>query len=400
MSTTIKNAVVRDSALRFRYDVFGGLCWFPHGEIFHLTSNETAILDLAKDPLDLACVGNLMTSREAVHASRNLLERGLIRKTKASTPRRRSIDSKRVSKEIEDSRAQPINKPFWSHIQPFRFCNQRCIHCYCDGGNHQEGFELPITTWRSIVDTICDFGVLEIYITGGENLIVEDCYALTKYIIDKGLGTGLSTNAMHVTGEVLERLKDFELEFIQVSLDAASPELNDAIRGKHGAWKRTIAGIQLLKTVMKPVINCVVSKHNIQEVRELVLLGVSLGVRHFKVFPQKSVGRAISQQQVLLDRGEILRLGYQCQELAAENHVSIDYLRASENCGSGFSGFAVDQSGDMFPCIFGIADESQRVGSLLTEDLADLWFAAPRLAKFREEPCAQPCRRCELTRHG
>jgi radical SAM protein with 4Fe4S-binding SPASM domain len=64
-------------------------------------------------------------------------------------------------------------------------------------------------------------------------------------------------------------------------------------------------------------------------------------------------------------------------------------------CGAARSGFAIDQKGDIFPCIFGIQNKEQCSGSILSEDINTVWFNSPVFNNFRENNNF-PCNSCEV----
>lgn len=388
-------ALRRVERVRVRHDKWGGLAWTPGGPLFELSHERTAVLNLlefsrtADDPRLPLLDPVLPQTLKA------LLDAGLISDTSGETVPVSEEEYLRVYNAVASAKRQHINKPFWVHIQPFTFCNQRCIHCYCHGGLAGTNFPLTIEEWKGIVDAISDFGVPDVYITGGENLISEDCFALTKYIIECGLNTGLSTNAMVITPKALDRISALRIRNVQVSLDGATEDTNDVIRGKRGAFRATVRGIGLLSEVATPIVNTVVNTLNLGEVAQIVRLGLSLGVCKFKFFPQKYAGRAKDQPHLLLTDDEIESLASTCRNLAAEHQVEIEYLDRTQRCGSAFSGFAIDEVGDVFPCIFGIADPKQRAGNALEQSIEDIWFASPVLESFRALDNRQSCRRCE-----
>jgi MoaA/NifB/PqqE/SkfB family radical SAM enzyme len=91
--------------------------------------------------------------------------------------------------------------------------------------------------------------VKEYYFTGGEPFLHPDLVPILEATLELGPATVL-TNGTLFKPLVVERLARAEaqslysLEF-RVSLDGASPESNDAIRGR-GAFERTMGGIRLL----------------------------------------------------------------------------------------------------------------------------------------------------------
>lgn len=391
----MNNVFSINELLRFRYEYFGGLCWFPRGNIFRLNKDEIKMISLLTQPREYSRINNSFFSDSLTAIKTRLQAENLIVRSKKKPANLIEEEYSLINAQIAESSKRDICKPFWIHIQPFKFCNQNCIHCYCDAGQHQRKFDLSLHRWKALIDEFFDFGIFDIYVTGGENLVVNDCFLLTEYIIKKGVGTGLSTNAMCVTNDILKRIKKLNIKYIQVSLDGATPEINDYIRGTKGALEKTILGIKKLSKVVEPIMNSVINKLNIHRLEELVVLGKSLGISKFKMIPQKAVGRGSSYKQILLKKEEAELLELICEKLSNQHEVEIEYPKKGEPCGSGYSGLAVDSHGQIFPCIFGINDPNQSLGNILTNNIQTIWFDSPKLIEFRNMSSSQPCIRCE-----
>lgn len=299
-----------------------------------------------------------------------------------------------VADETQAARpTSPVLKPFWVHLQPFTICNQTCLHCYCSGGPKADPFLLSLDQWHEIIRRLDDYGVLDIYITGGESLLLPGFFDLAADIISRGLGFGVSTNATVLGGDRLERLRELGASPVQVSLDGGQAATHEMIRNAPGSWDKTLAGIRAIGGFTEVVINTVVNHINLRELEQVVQVGLGGGVRRFKFFPQKPVGR--SNAAVTLDDATILTvLLPECRRLAEAYDVEIETISPTEGCGSGSIGFAVDQRGDAYPCIFGVENRSLRAGNLLTDDLETMWFGSAVWEQFRGEP-STPCRRCE-----
>ena len=113
-----------------------------------------------------------------------------------------------------------------------------------------------------------------VYITGGEPLLLgEDLWGdggLVRYASERGAGVNVNTNAALLTPEVALRFIKAGLARLHISLDAADPTVQDALRGA-GTFDRVaeaIYNVQLARDligVSYPVIhtNCVLTKRNL-----------------------------------------------------------------------------------------------------------------------------------------
>ncbi|WP_432995904.1 radical SAM protein [Dactylosporangium sp. CA-233914] len=390
--------------LRIRIEHFGALAWTTRPRRIHdLGPVATVLTTLYAQPLDArldAVVSEAVRLRfgitdEAVAATvQELWQQGVLVASDAPACPLDPIDVHAAADAAAATRPEvKVLKPFWVHLQPFTRCNQHCVTCYCSGGPKADPFLHPVEQWKSMIDKLDAYGVLDVYITGGESLLYLEFFDLAEHILGKGMGFGLSTNATVLGGGRLERLQALQFSPVQVSLDGGTAATHELIRGVPGCWPKTLAGIRAIGAFAKVVINTVVNRMNLAELEQVVQVGIGLGVRRFKFFPQKPVGRA--NPAVTLDDTTIVQtLLPRCAELAARYEVDIESIDPKASCGSGSIGFAVDQRADIHPCIFGVENPDLVAGNLRTDDLDTVWFGSPVFAPFRGE-VGTVCRRCE-----
>ncbi|MBX7265613.1 radical SAM protein [Micromonospora sp. Llam7] len=397
---------LRMADMRFRHEHFGALAWSTTQprRFVELPSAAAMVTLLAREPLAPQFPPQAQTAlgdRFGLDQARwttivgDLHSMGVLAPADGAVVE--PVTAGRVHAVADEAEAarprSAVLKPFWVHLQPFTVCNQKCLHCYCSGGPKADPFLLPLEQWHEIIRRLDDYGVPDIYITGGESLLLPGFFDLAADIIGRGLGFGVSTNATVLNAGRLEQLRELGVSPVQVSLDGGQAATHEMIRGAPGSWPKTLAGIRVLGEFTEVVINTVVNHANLGELEQVVQVGLSAGVRRFKFFPQKPVGR--SNPAVTLDDATILGvLLPECQRLAEAYDVEIETISPAQGCGSGSIGFAVDQLGDVYPCIFGVENRSLRAGNLLTDDLDTMWFSAV-WEQFRGEPTT-PCRRCEV----
>lgn len=127
------------------------------------------------------------------------------------------------------------------------------------------------------------------------------------------------------------------------------------------------------------MINTVVNKLNFPELKDIITIGQSFGVKKIKFFPQKNCGRFKGYSDIILSDREIIDvLIPECERLAKQYSTKIETI-GSGNCGSGISGFAIEQIGDIYPCIFGVSDKKQCMCYILSDSLDDVWFNSVKL---------------------
>lgn len=119
-------------------------------------------------------------------------------------------------------------KPFTAYA-PFlvvwnitRACNLRCRHCYevaAVPGKDELNTEEALTA----VDKMAEAGVAYIAISGGEPLVRKDLFEVAKRIREHGMAFSIATNATLLSKENVQKLKELECIFIQVSLNEQLP---------------------------------------------------------------------------------------------------------------------------------------------------------------------------------
>lgn len=65
-------------------------------------------------------------------------------------------------------------------------CNQKCICCPCD---KQRGLEavIDLEELKDTVDHLCEIGITDVTISGGEPTISPYFFQMIEYILNKGL---------------------------------------------------------------------------------------------------------------------------------------------------------------------------------------------------------------------
>ncbi len=278
-------------------------------------------------------------------------------------------------------------------------CNLKCIHCLSGSSNESPG-ELNLTECKNIVDQLVALGVFEINFGGGEPLLQDYFLPLLRYIHEKGIVTCISTNGTVLNDEAVTYFTDNPLVNIQVSLDGASAEVNDRIRGR-GTFYKILSGIECLagKNITLSI-NTVVTSLNFHQLTELKEMASSYGAR-LRVSRFRPSGRA-------RDSWDNLRLNSaQLQELSGwlSNDPSIltgdSFFSISQDgrsqlgldmCGACKLTACIDPCGFVYPCAF--MQEREFCGGNLREILfEDIWNESTSFLYFRQlEP--ESCRAC------
>jgi mycofactocin radical SAM maturase len=302
----------------------------------------------------------------------------------------------------------PLSAPVTITWEITRKCNLKCVHCL-SASHTASPDELSLEECKGIADQLAALKVFEINFGGGEPLL-KDCFLpLLRYIHEKGIVTCISTNGTVLTDEAVAFFTGNPLVNVQVSLDGATPDVNDAIRGR-GTFKRIIKGIERLAGKNFPLsINTVVTSLNYNQLDRLKSLATSYGAS-LRVSRFRPSGRARASWEALkLDSAQLQELsdwlGGDTSILTGDSFFSISQDGHRElgldMCGAAKMTACIDPLGGVFPCAF-LQETKFCGGSLREKTFKDIWDNAPSFLSFRhlEPSSCRSCPRFEKCRGG
>ncbi len=179
-------------------------------------------------------------------------------------------------------------------------CNLRCAHCsiaknYFEGGVKEISLEQKL----KIIDKLVEGGVGGISLLGGEPLTMGDgLFSIIEYAVSKGLKVSFVTNGLLLSGDTMERIANSGIDHITISMDGASKETHEFIRGKN-TFEKLIDNIRQLAMYreknnisFKININTVLNKLNFSEIDDLIDLCLQLGVDQWILLTLGCIGSA------------------------------------------------------------------------------------------------------------
>lgn len=124
-------------------------------------------------------------------------------------------------------------------------CNLACDYCCVASSPQSPRRELGADRIARLAKEAADWGVHDIFLTGGEPFLLPDIATIVRSCA-AALPTTVLTNGMVFRGRGLRQLQAIPRDNValQISLDSATPERHDAHRGR-GSWAKAVAGIRL-----------------------------------------------------------------------------------------------------------------------------------------------------------
>jgi MoaA/NifB/PqqE/SkfB family radical SAM enzyme len=160
--------------------------------------------------------------------------------------------------------------PYMAELDITYRCNCRCQ--MCQRWNDQGSDELSLSEYRKLAGDLHAMGSHQISIAGGEPLMREDVFPLIENFTGLGMSVNLCTNGLLV-GKYGDQICASGIKCITISLDGASAESHDRIRGFSGSYNRIEEGIQQIlqrPASSRPIlrVRMTVSAQNANEIRQ------------------------------------------------------------------------------------------------------------------------------------
>ncbi|MDR3554284.1 MAG: mycofactocin radical SAM maturase [Syntrophobacteraceae bacterium] len=286
-------------------------------------------------------------------------------------------------------------------------CNLSCVHCLSDSGAKRYG-ELTTEECRRVIDDLAAAKVFQLNIGGGEPFARPDFLELMDYAHQKDMVTCISTNGTLIDREVARRL-DHGLVYIQVSLDGATPESNDGVRGR-GSYKKALRSLEFLRQRnVAASINTVLTRLNFLELDKLTQLAASFGAG-FRVSRFRPSGRGekswsrlnVSKEQMVefsnwLSRNLEVSTGDSFFSITTEERRSLGL----NMCGACKLTCCISPLGRVYPCAF-LQQSEFLAGRAPEEPLAFIWKHSPVFESFRrlEIKSCGSCHRFDMCHGG
>lgn len=219
-------------------------------------------------------------------------------------------------------------------------CNLRCKHCYISAEDRKYQDELTTAEAENFIIDLAEMQAPVLLFSGGEPLIRDDVFYLSKFATDRGLRVVLSTNGTLITPEIAVSIKESGMQYVGVSLDGLN-EIHDEFRCMPGAMDRSLEGIKnCLELGLNAGVRFTVNKFNRQDLPGIIDLLVEKGIPRFCMYHLVYSGRGkkildmdtnldekLETINWLIDKTiELYDKGVEAEILTVDNHADGVYI--------------------------------------------------------------------------
>ncbi len=304
--------------------------------------------------------------------------------------------------------------PFMLEIRPTNNCNLNCLPCKARGKSEFISKEENISNeqYINLIRDASKLGVKRIQITGGgeplcrKELTFSIMRTIKKYKIDGAL----VTNGTLFTKSMIKELVKIGWDTILFSINGPNKEIDDYLRGKKGAFEKSIETINLftyLKKKLKkekPKLNLVpvLNNKNFSKLNEFVELANKFDMNSIVLQPLEVKNNKLGNM-LKLNEKQKKEYKYNLKnmiKLANKYHIYVNFndmddglskeerrgainqdFKAEENkllpilCYEPFQFMLVNVNGEVYPChICSTPDDKINFGNIKDKNLKDIWY--------------------------
>lgn len=186
-------------------------------------------------------------------------------------------------------------KPLLVFWETTRACDLACRHCRASAVTEPLPGQLSTEEGRKLIDQIASFGRPSpiLILTGGDVLKRDDLFELVAYARSLHIPVSLSPAVTPLLTEaMIDRFVEADIAAMSLSLDDATPELHDGLRGVPGTWQRTLdLGRYAVQKGLRLQINSTVMRSNVLRLPALFELVLDMKADIWEVFFLIQTGR-------------------------------------------------------------------------------------------------------------
>lgn len=296
-------------------------------------------------------------------------------------------------------------KPLWLSLELTYRCPLKCSWCNnpLDFENYASK-ELSTDEWKKVLDDSRQLGALQLGFTGGEPLLRDDLEELVAHAEKIGLYSNLITSGIGLTEERLLALKAAGLKHIQLSVQASTAELTDALVGARAHALKMEAAQLIKKHGFPMVLNVPVFKQNIHEIDAMIAWAADLNIEYIEFANIQYYNWALMNRDELMPTLEQVRAAEVTVNRWREklgNSMTIyfvipDYYEGRPKaCMNGWGAIhlTVAPDGVAMPCQEARVIPGLEFESVRDKSLSWIWHESPLFRKYRgldwlPEPCS------------
>lgn len=239
-----------------------------------------------------------------------------------------------------------------------KYCNYNCKHCCASASNVDTSKELNLEDFKRVLDEIKQFGVKEIYFSGGEPFSRPDMLDILRKARSNNILCNISTNGSLITEKIAKELSSLEINKVHISLDSHDEKTFNYFRGGN-YFENTVNKIKLLRKHNIYVrVGAVIWSQNIDYLEDMIKYLINIDVNEVVFNWLVKVGRLVDNNDVCVDISRfdetVEKIRYYMEKykdnIKISMHRNSNFCDSDEICPAGEKLFYIDPYGNVSPC--------------------------------------------------
>lgn len=314
-----------------------------------------------------------------------------------------------------------LSSPARIHFYYTSKCNLNCAHCFTRKDNI--GTEMTLDQKKNMVDQMCELGISEILIGGGEPFAKEDFFEFVEYCLEKNISTKVFSNGLLLDEELCRRIGKWNLTYLSISVDGATDDEYERIRGIRGisVLKRNISLLKQYCTF--PIaISVTVGNDNYTHAEKYLKFAEECNVDRIKIRPTKPAGNVINNPNVYLSPERYLefiltmqrewnvkykgkfRLDFSWGDSRLYFDQVDDSMKVADivfpyegyGCFAGKASMVINAAGAVSPCGFLPSEMQYTVeDTIILKSIKEIWDNGKKFNALRHQKGNEKCINCQ-----
>ena len=175
-------------------------------------------------------------------------------------------------------------------------CNLACRHCWIIPTHRTDGHEgqyVKTEHVQKVIRGAKPLGLGLVKLTGGEPMLHPQFREIVGLVNSEGVYMQIETNGTLLDHKMAKFLKQTrQLSFISISIDGATAESHDELRGVTGSFDSAVGGIRnLVEEGFRPQLICTLHKGNMSQMDKIIGMAEDLGCGSIKFNHVQKMGR-------------------------------------------------------------------------------------------------------------
>lgn len=156
-------------------------------------------------------------------------------------------------------------------------CNQNCIMCAYSNYRNKE---IDTNAWLTLINEMCEYGVLLIALTGGEPTIYPGFHKVYMQLKNKGCKVSLKTNGTTLNSELKDLFREYPPDYVLISVYGCTQDTYNTVCGNPDGINKVKHAIDFYSSTAKnTTVTYVTLKSNVEELEMLESLITTTNVK-------------------------------------------------------------------------------------------------------------------------